>query len=483
MILTGLALGAVLGIVMQRGRFCVTGMLRDIFLQRTWRSFVALLIVIAVHAVGLAALTSTGVISPNYSTFAPAAIVIGGFVFGLGIILAGGCASGTWYRSGEGLVGSWIALIMYGLSAAAMKTGALSGFNGWMKSWETSATTVPETLGVSPWWFAIALAVVTFFLARHFLAKDAARPKVTLNQPWWRKPLHMYTAGAVIGLIGVIAWPLSAATGRNSGLGITTPTSDVVNYTTTGDTAHINWGTMLVLGLLVGSFLAAKATGEFRVRVPDATTTVRSVFGGAMMGVGASLAGGCTVGNGMVQTSLFSYQGWVALLFIALGVGAGAKLWLKPKKVVTPEPTETYTTEESVHHTGAVSAEDAVLNPTSGDIDGDIDGGTEGGVVTKPSFAVATGTVALKAPKPARKAQPLGEGRYLLDAMGAVCPFPVIEAKDAIQEIDTGEALVIDFDCTQGTESIPQWAVDNGHEVTDFHQKGESAWQITVVKG
>ena len=37
MLLTGLALGAVLGFVMQRGRFCVTGMIRDIFTQKTWR--------------------------------------------------------------------------------------------------------------------------------------------------------------------------------------------------------------------------------------------------------------------------------------------------------------------------------------------------------------------------------------------------------------------------------------------------------------
>src|SRR5699024_5882826 len=153
MILTGLLIGAVLGIVMQRGRFCVTGMIRDIFLQRSWRGFVALLVVISVHAVGLAALTTTGVIAPDDSTFAPAAVVVGGFLFGLGIILAGGCASGTWYRSAEGLVSSWIALAMYALSAAAMKYGALSGFDGWMKSWDTGLTTVPNALGVSPWWF------------------------------------------------------------------------------------------------------------------------------------------------------------------------------------------------------------------------------------------------------------------------------------------------------------------------------------------
>ena len=110
MIITGLAVGTALGIVMQRGRFCVTGMLRDIFLQRSWRTFVGLLIVIAVHAVGIAALTSAGVITPTYSNFAPLAVIVGAFIFGFGIILSGGCASGTWYRSGEGLVGSWIAL-------------------------------------------------------------------------------------------------------------------------------------------------------------------------------------------------------------------------------------------------------------------------------------------------------------------------------------------------------------------------------------
>lgn len=45
----------------------------------------------------------------------------------------------------------------------------------------------------------------------------------------------------------------------------------------------------------------------------------------------------CTVGNGMVQTSLFSFQGWVALLFIALGVGVAAKLWLKPDQPYNPQ--------------------------------------------------------------------------------------------------------------------------------------------------
>lgn len=66
MLLTGLVVGAALGIILQRGRFCVTGMLRDIFLQRSWRGFSGLMVVIAVHAVGLNALASAGVIAPEH---------------------------------------------------------------------------------------------------------------------------------------------------------------------------------------------------------------------------------------------------------------------------------------------------------------------------------------------------------------------------------------------------------------------------------
>src|SRR5699024_6957386 len=173
----------------------------------------------------LAALTSTGVISPEYSTFAPGAVVVGGFLFGLGIILAGGCASGTWYRSAEGLVGSWIALAMYALSAARMKTGALAGFNDWMKSWDTGLTTLPEASGISAWWFAIAIGVLTIILVRRVPAQTGkAVPVARLGNPRaGKRPLSLYTAGALVGLLGVIAWPLSSARARNSGLGITSP--------------------------------------------------------------------------------------------------------------------------------------------------------------------------------------------------------------------------------------------------------------------
>lgn len=502
MILTGLALGAVLGFVMQRGRFCVTGMIRDIFTQKSWRGFNALLIVIAVHAIGLAALDTAGVIDAQADTFAPIAVVLGGLLFGMGIILAGGCASGTWYRSGEGLVGSWIALVMYGVSAAAMKAGVLTGFNDAMNAWALDATTLHNSLGISVWWLVVPFSALVGYLTVRFLKQEHARPQLATLKPkktglahlFTEKPWHFYSTAVIVGVIGVVAWPLSAATGRNGGLGITTPSADTFRFITTGDAARLNWGTLLVLGLLVGSFIAAKASGEFRVRVPDATQVKRSIGGGTLMGVGAVMAGGCNVGNGMVQTSLFGYQGWVALLFIAVGIWVGAKLWLKPSEfeVAGSEPSVDSSADANARTSSAPSSAakdfDFEVAPA-----GLLGGGAQGSGVltaTRPvtaqsevEFAAGEGSTAgAHNAKSIAGLRSLGNGQYALDTLGAVCPFPLLDAKDAMKLLESGEELVIDFDCTQATDSIPRWASEDGHEVTNFEATGDAGWTITVKK-
>ncbi|MDK8436806.1 MULTISPECIES: YeeE/YedE family protein [unclassified Brevibacterium] len=156
-----------------------------------------------------------------------------------------------------------------------------------------------------------------------------------LTERWW----NPFATAVVIGIIATIAWPLSAATGRNSGLGITTPSANLTGYLATGDTELIDWGVMLVIGILVGSFIAAKASGEFRIRVRDQATIIKSILGGIGMRVGAAIAGGCTVGNAMVSTAQFEYQGWVATLFMIVGAGVAAKATIKPKQSAAAVPT------------------------------------------------------------------------------------------------------------------------------------------------
>lgn len=79
---------------------------------------------------------------------------------------------------------------------------------------------------------------------------------------------------------------------------------------------------------------------------------------------------------------------------------------------------------------------------------------------------------------------PASEGgrRYQLNTLGQVCPFPLVEAKQAIKQLEVGDELVIDFDCTQATDSIPHWAAASGYPVTHFEQVGDASWTITVQK-
>ncbi|WKD61536.1 putative inner membrane protein [Corynebacterium ciconiae DSM 44920] len=472
MIITGLALGTVLGAVLQRGRFCVTGFLRDIYLRRTMRPFTALLIVISIQAIGVQLLTSLGIIQPEFDPFAPLAVIGGSLLFGIGIVLAGGCASGTWYRAGEGLVGSWIALIAYALSAAAMKTGALTGLNDWGRSIQTEHVSIAADTGINTWVFILGLSLGTAVLAWRYTAsaqnQPQPRPQQTATAVGSRfaAPIPLYRAAVLVGVIGVVAWPLSAAAGRNDGLGITTPSKNVVNYLVTGESSFLDWGALLVLGILAGSLVAALSTGEFRVRVPDSRTAVASLIGGVFMGIGASWAGGCTVGNGMVQTSLFSYQGWIALAFTTLGVWLAAKFYLAPSTRGSAPAQDQPTLNDSTDQLPSASLVDANRGTTA--------------LATRPAPSFQAIDLGLETTAPSREVRALGEGRYSLDSRGDVCPFPLLKLKNAVATLEPGDVISIVFDCTQATDAIPSWAAENGHSILDFVQLGPAEWEITL---
>lgn len=330
--ITGLLCGFLFGFVLQRGRFCITGAFRDMYVTKNNKMFIALLIAITVQSVGFFLLNEIGVLNvAPAENFAPIAVLIGAFVFGIGIVLAGGCATGTWYRAGEGLIGSWVALIVYMLFSAMMRTGPLGELNSGLKNLATTEQkTIYETLGISPWILVVILSAVTLFLVYKQLSKPKVKlatmkPKKTgLVHILFEKRWNPFVTAVIIGLIATVAWPLSVATGREFGLGITGPSANIMQFLVTGDSKFINWGVFLVLGILIGSFVAAKGANEFRFRVPDVDTILKSAAGGILMGIGATWAGGCSIGNGMVETSFFSWQGWVSLPVMILGTWVAA---------------------------------------------------------------------------------------------------------------------------------------------------------------
>lgn len=339
MLLTGIICGVLLGFVMQRGRFCLTGGFRDMYIAKDNRMFYSLLIAIAVQSVGVFALIGAGVFEYSAGQLPILAVVIGSFIFGIGIILSGGCATGTWYRAGEGLIGSWIALAMYMLMSAIMRTGPLGSFTTAAREPVIGTDSIADTFGINVWFLVVPFVALVAFIVYRELKKPKVKipqlkPKKTgLAHILFEKRWNPFVTAVLIGLIATAAWPLSAATGRVFGLGITAPSANILQFLVSGDIDFINWGVFLVLGIFLGSFFGAKMSGEFRLRVPDTKTCVRSASGGLLMGFGASLAGGCSIGNGLVMTAMMTWSGWIALVFMILGTWTASYfVFVRPAK-------------------------------------------------------------------------------------------------------------------------------------------------------
>ncbi|MCO4487077.1 transporter [Streptococcus infantarius subsp. infantarius] len=343
-IISGGLVGIAFGFVLQRTRFCMTGGFRDMYIAKNNTLFYAFLIAITVESVGVLSLIKLGIVSSPYEDYSVLGAIIGSYLFGIGIVLAGGCATGTWYRAAEGLIGSWVALFFYMLSAASMKYGALQFLNQAISKYWVVNDNLAGQLGISVWYFVLLLVIVTILLVIRELNKPkkivaTLAPKYKgIRHLLFEKQYHKFWAGCVIGLIALIAWPASEFAGRTGGLGITTPSANLISYVATGDINLLNWGVFLVLGIFLGSYIAARGAGEFRWRLPDIKTIRKSTVGGILMGIGASWAGGCTIGNGLTATAVISSKGWIALPLTILGVWTASYfIFVKPNQYLKGE--------------------------------------------------------------------------------------------------------------------------------------------------
>ena len=90
--------------------------------------------------------------------------------------------------------------------------------------------------------------------------------------------------------------------------------------------ATINFGIAVVGGVIVGSFIAAKSSGDFRIEAfSDGPDMLRHIIGAAIMGVGGILALGCTIGQGLSGMSTLAIGSVIALVSIITGGVYGMK--------------------------------------------------------------------------------------------------------------------------------------------------------------
>jgi len=320
----GLIVGALFGFVLQSGRFCMNSAFRDIILLKEFKLAKAVVIAIVVEMVGFGIFAAAGVITLSVKTFNVGGSIVGGLVFGIGMVLAAGCASGTTYRVGEGMMGSLVAAI-------GLTSGALATAYGLFKPAKDAiqSVTVGTKLTVFGEYDAvltpvlmiivgIILAVVIFF----FWGLPGFKNKRASDEPLiktddvvtqvFKKGYPYWVAGITVGIVGIVGYLVNAggtgALGGGGTLGITGGWMDLSLYLTTNDA--VAWAGFIILGLILGSFISALIAGEFKLRIPkDGKTLLIQLIGGLIMGFGAVTAAGCNITNvlgGVPQLSIHS---------------------------------------------------------------------------------------------------------------------------------------------------------------------------------
>jgi hypothetical protein len=351
LVYTGLALGILFGFALQRGRFCMNSAFRDILVLKDYDLIKSVGVAILLAMAGFAIMGMTGIVQLNPKPLLWGANILGGLVFGMGMVVAGGCASGITYRAGEGMVGAMAAVGGFSLAALMAAMGVFKPFVGSLQEStkvmmaDGASPTLANIFGLPQYVMALGIVIVAsglwIYLARRNKAEDYGDDEpATLSERIFKRGWGWLASGLVIGVISIAAFPLSAAAGRNYPLGITGGWVAVFKSLVTGENA-MSWEAFLVLGVVLGAVIAALIAGEIGLRAPAPKMLVQTFGGGLMMGFGAVCASGCNVGHilsGVPQLSLGSIVGGAS---IVLGAWFMAYLmFIRPQQVKARQEQE-----------------------------------------------------------------------------------------------------------------------------------------------
>jgi len=326
LIFWGLVVGFAFGFALSRGRFCMNSAFRDIIVLKDYAILKAVGVAILVSMIGFTIMAMAGVITLSPKPFFWGANMVGGYIFGIGMVLAGGCASGISYRAGEGMVGAMSAVL--GLTLAALMTtmGAFKPAADFLQS-STKVTladganlTLANVFGISHHILAFSIAAIAIIIWAVFAIRGKKAKKeetASLSERIFKKGWGWTSTGIVMGIIGMIAFYSSTAAGRSYPLGITAGWRDILKSLVTGQNS-LSWISMMIIGLVVGALVAALIAGEFKLRAPSPGTLIQCFFGGLLMGFGTLVAKGCNITHilsGVPQLALSSLLTGAFIIF------------------------------------------------------------------------------------------------------------------------------------------------------------------------
>ena len=309
-----LMVGFLFGILAERTKFCFR---RSLVGEDRREAMGVWLMALAVAVLGTQAAVALGWISfAEHRFLSPSlpvlAIGLGGLFFGAGMVLTRGCISRLTVLTGTGNLRAITVILVFAITAHATLKGVLAPLRVGLGSvtFELGEITSLAALPGGALLWAGLIAVVCLFVALR-----------SGNSP------VMLGLAALLGLLVPLAW---VGTGfilfdefepiAMESLSFTLPSAETLFYVVASSAISASFGPGLVGGVLIGAILSSVTFGSFRWQsFATPRQTGRYLTGGAMMGFGGVLAGGCTLGAGLSGVPTLSFAAILAILSIAVG--------------------------------------------------------------------------------------------------------------------------------------------------------------------
>ncbi|MBS0541006.1 MAG: YeeE/YedE family protein, partial [Proteobacteria bacterium] len=238
--------------------------------------------------------------------------LLGGAMFGVGMVFTGGCSTRLLVLSAGGNLRSVVSFLVFALVAYATIRGVLAP----LRSQLSSVTTV----GLGAQALPLAVGAVFAAIALAFIA-------------WRRVPAYHLVAGVLIGLLVPAGYLATGVLGADEFEPMTVESVNVTRgggeglvYLLTFTGAKLNFGIAFVAGIFVGALAVAAIRREFKLTGFDKPADMLRYAGGAaLMGAGGVLALGCTVGNGLTGVASLAPTSFIAVPAMVLAAAATMK--------------------------------------------------------------------------------------------------------------------------------------------------------------
>lgn len=348
-------LAVLFGALCQRTRFCTMGAISDVYTMGDWRRAYMWILAIAVAVAGFQAMAWQGFLKPADSIYLGARLLwlsglVGGLLFGFGMVLSSGCVSRNLVRLGAGNLKSLVVLMMAAIAAGATLRGLtavvrvatvekvaleLPGGQGvpQVLARLTSAAGSSSAAGAEAAWTLACVLLISLGLTAWVASRRDGRV------------LEVWLAGAGVGLLVCGWWWVSGHLGfvpedprTLEPVYLATNSRHMESLSTIAPVAYaLDWllmfsdqsktltlGIVSVAGIALGSTLMAWRDGSFRWEgFGDVNDLALHLVGAALMGVGGIVAMGCTIGQGITGVSTLSLGSAIALAGMVAGAWLG----------------------------------------------------------------------------------------------------------------------------------------------------------------